>query len=66
MLTPFICSGVLGQYESEYEYENELFGYEEQGGQLPSYEEQLPSYQPVDEDEGGLLITTHTGQVCFT
>ena len=66
MLTPSICSGVLGQYESEYEYDNELFGYEEHGAQLPSYEEQLPSYQPVEEDEGGLLITTHTGQVCFT
>ena len=47
-------------------YEDELFGYQGEGGG-GGPEDELFSYQgePGEEEEaGGLLITTHTGQVC--
>ena len=38
------------------EYEDELFGYQGEGGGGGPGEE---------EEAGGLLVTTHTGQVCL-
>ena len=58
-------SGVRGDNKSDY-YEDELFGYQGEGGG-GGPEDELFSYQgePGEEEEaGGLLITTHTGQVC--
>ena len=54
-----------GDNKSDY-YEDELFGYQGEGGG-GGPEDELFSYQgePGEEEEaGGLLITTHTGQVC--
>ena len=58
------CTGARGDNESDY-YEDELFGYQGEGGG-GGPEDELFSYQGGNgEEEAGLLITTHTGQVCL-
>ena len=47
-------SGARGDSESDY-YEDELFGYQVEGGGGGPGDDQ--------EADGGLLVTTHTGQV---
>ena len=50
--------------ESGSDYEDELFGYQGEGGGGPAFEDAgLPSYQAGGVQDGGLLVTTHTGQV---
>ena len=52
------------------EYEDELFGYQGEGGgggpgELFGYQVEGGGGGPGEEEEaGGLLVTTHTGQVC--
>ena len=52
------------------EYEDELFGYQGEGGgggpgELFGYQGEGGGGGPGEEEEaGGLLVTTHTGQVC--
>ena len=63
-VSPVYDSGTRA--ESGSDYEDELFGYQGEGvgGGGPAFEDAgLPSYQAGGVQDGGLLVTTHTGQV---